>query len=414
MAGEVPEMMNFQTKIQPPAGIFAQGETRFVWHPQARLFGPDGAEHASAGLALAVIPAQPAASAVQAAFAAAAAGVAFRIGGPAEPPLSGPVPMFETLTGGSTGTPRRIRRTQASWIASFRINAEMFAISPGTAVAVLGALSHSLALYAAIEALHLGADLHLLGGLRPDRQMQALAARRVTVVYATPAQLSLLAEAGGVACVRQIVVGGGALAAGLRARLAEAVPAARIATFYGAAETSFVAMSHTDQDAAGLPYPGVAIDLRTIGPDGSGEVWVQSPYVAAGYGGPPGAARWADGWVTAGEWGRWCHGALLLVGREDRRVRIADQSVFPEEIEAFLGTLAGVVDVAVIARADLRRGQVLEAVLRGDPAKAAAILRAARTRFGPLAAPRALHWRQDWPLLPSGKPDLARLCAEAS
>ena len=59
------------------------------------------------------------------------------------------------------------------------MNAALFGIRPGVRVAVLGQLVHSLALYGAVEALSLGAELHLLDDLRPDRQRVALAARGV-------------------------------------------------------------------------------------------------------------------------------------------------------------------------------------------------------------------------------------------
>ena len=56
-------------------------------------------------------------------------------------------------------------------------------------MAVLGRLSHSLALYAGAEALHLGATVHLLDRLRPDRQRRALAFQG-TVITAEGGPLS--------------------------------------------------------------------------------------------------------------------------------------------------------------------------------------------------------------------------------
>ncbi len=409
----------------PPSRISEQAETQFHWHRAARVAGPDGVMHGPGGVALTVIAEQPGVAALQVAFAAADAGLPFRIGvaGPAPDPApdAASLPMFETLTGGSTGTPRRILRTQASWIASFRINAALFGIGPGTRVAVLGALSHSLALYAGIEALHLGADLHLLSGISPPRQGRELRGRGVHLLYATPVQLRMLADAGVAAMpgLSRLVVGGGALDGALRARLAVLFPTALIQTFYGAAETSFVALSGPDtpDGAAGAPYPGVEIALRDeTGSDlgnGSGQVWVRSPYLATGYAGADaGSGEWSDGWVSVGEWGRMDGGQLTILGRASRMVRIADQSVFPEEIEAFLLVQPGVRDAAVLPRPDALRGQVLQAVLRGDATVEQAVLSAARARFGMLAAPRRAHWRTDWPLLPSGKPDLAALSAD--
>ena len=167
----------------------------FDWHPAARLF--DGAGRA----VLRGVPGHGVFADRPAKVALAALGTgSFRIGGDGPVPEAGPQPVFETLTGGSSGAPRRIRRSQASWCASFAVNARLFGIGPGLRVAVLGRLVHSLALYGAVEALCLGAELHLLEDLRPDRQRRALALRRVGLIYATPAQLRLLSRRVGRCC----------------------------------------------------------------------------------------------------------------------------------------------------------------------------------------------------------------------
>lgn len=392
---------------------------RFLWHPQARLFDGAGRQHGPTQAPLTVIPDRPAPLALQSAFARAAMGGAFRVGEGGDPPETSPIPMFETLTSGTSGTPRRIVRSQASWIASFHINARLFNIAPGTRVAVLGRLIHSLALYGALEALHLGAEAHLLDGLRPDRQRAALAARKVQVLYATPAQLRLMIEASGppLPDLRFVLIGGSKLDPGLRDQLHLACPNANLREFYGAAEASFITLSDdsTPATSVGRPYPGVEIALRRADgqPAGIGEVaeiWVRSPYLAAGYGVPdPKGAIWRDGWLSVGEYGQLIDGQLYLAGRASRMVTVADQNVFPEEIEDFLLALQGIARAAVLPRPDSLRGLVLDAVVMGDPRVEADILTRLRQRFGPLKAPRRLHWRADWPTLASGKTDLAAL-----
>ena len=161
----------------------------FQLHPAARVVDATGPVAFRAG-AGGVLAEQPTALALSGAF-----GGAFRIGGAGE--LAAGPGCFETLTSGSSGVARRILRSVASWQASFAVNGALFGIGPGVRVAVLGRLVHSLALYGAVEALSLGAELHLLDDLRPDRQRAALASRRVDLLYATPAQLRLLIEAGG-------------------------------------------------------------------------------------------------------------------------------------------------------------------------------------------------------------------------
>jgi long-chain acyl-CoA synthetase len=400
----------------------------FRWHPEARLYNSTGAEvpqsdEASATVAPSAALAShlPPASGGQVAgtvladspggLTAAIGHPAFRIGAADQPPpVPHEQPVFETLTSGSTGQPRRIRRTQASWTASFAINATL-GIGPGARIAVLGRLIHSLSLYGAVEGLHLGAEVHLLFDLRPDRQRAALGNHRITHLYATPAQLRLLTEGQGICHdLRVILVGGSKLDPALRVALAALAPNAQVREFYGAAETSFITLADeaTPEPSVGRPYPGVDLQL-----DKTGEVWVKSPYLFLGYATGQGeaatATRWRDGWLSVGEIGHLKNGFLYLKGRAGRMVTVADQNVFPEEIETLLHTLPGVTRAAILPVPDARRGHALIAVLQGDPAREAALLAALRRVLGPLKSPRVLIWRTDWPTLASGKTDLKAL-----
>jgi long-chain acyl-CoA synthetase len=195
-------------------------------------------------------------------------------------------------------------------------------------------------------------------------------------------------------------------------------PRAAVREFYGAAEASFISLSDasTPAHSVGRPYPGVQIGIG--GPGGAadeGRVWVQSPYLFQGYARSPsgadaGVAEWRDGWLGLGEVGRMEDGQLVLLGRIDRMVTVAGQNAYPEAMELFLLGLPGVTRAAVVPRVDGLRGHVLEAVLMGW-AEERQILAALRGQFGPLIAPKRVQWRSDWPVLPSGKVDLAALVA---
>lgn len=365
---------------------------QFHWHPSARIF--DRTTEVLRGSGVGRVPdarlnERPAGQALAQAL---ACGDRFRIGA-VDQPIAAGTGQFEALTGGSLGQPRRVLRRVGSWQASFAVNAGLFGIGPGVRVAVPGRLSHSLPLYAALEGMHLGAEVHLLDGMRPDRMGQAMADLGAAVVYATPSQIRQMI---GVAwpALRHIVLGGERLDATLLKALAMAAPGAGITEFYGAAETSFITMTDgmTPEGSVGRACPGVEIDLR------DGVIWVRSPYLALG-----------DDWVSVGEMGRLEAGYLYLQGRAGRMVTIAGQNVFPEEIEAWLAGLPGVARVAVMAMPDAARGAVMMAAVQGDAAQEAAIMAAARARLGTLVAPRRLVWLRDWPELPSGKTDLAAL-----
>ena len=91
---------------------------RFRWHPEARLFDSAGREVPPGRATGPVLP--DSAEGLAQVFDL----QAFRIGAPdQQAPEPADVPVFETLTSGSTGAPRRILRSQASWTASFAVNA---------------------------------------------------------------------------------------------------------------------------------------------------------------------------------------------------------------------------------------------------------------------------------------------------
>ncbi|MEO8243142.1 MAG: AMP-binding protein [bacterium] len=377
----------------------------FRWHPAARVFDGKGDVVTPVAVGPAVISERPSGWGLAQAIAAGS----FRIGGDGDAPRPG---EFETLTSGSSGAPRRIRRNPQSWLRSFAVNAGLYGIGSGISVAVLGRLTQSLALYGAVEAVHLGAELHLLDDLRPDRQRRELASREVQTLYASPAQMRLLVEAGGARlALRHLLIGGSKLDPGLRMAIAEMAPGVGLHEFYGAAEASFVTLADADcpAESVGRPYPGV--ELRVV----AGEIWVKSPYLFEGYAGPvPGGARWDDGWLSVGEMGEMRGGHLYLAGRAGRMVTVADQNVFPEEIEQFLLGLPGVKQAAVVPRRDGLRGQHLVAVLQGDTGREAEILAALRRSLGALKAPKALLWQDDWPVLASGKTDLLAIASRVA
>lgn len=369
------------------------------------------------------IPAMPAAPALAALCAALRAGLPFCLhGGDLPPGLGAAKGQFVTLTGGSSGRPKAILRSQQSWIRSFEINADLFNYASTESIAVLGQLSHSLALYGVLEALHLGLGAHVLCDLPPRAQRAALAQAAVPILYATPTQLRLLARSAAGAelpALRLILCGGGALDAASRAAVQALCPEARIHVFYGAAETSFITLADetSPEGTVGRPYPGVEIEIRDAAGragDGPGEIWVNSPYLFDHYlsGSEAGTQR-RGGFVSVGELGtRDARGHLTILGRKSRMVTIADQNVFLEEVETWLQGQWPQAGCAVLAQPDPLRGAQLIAVLEGAapaPDAERALLARARADLGPLKAPRALRFLPGLPLLGSGKVDLMAL-----
>lgn len=390
---------------------------RFQWHPNARAFAGGKQVTPTDGPAAAHIAAHPVATALTGVYRALAANTPFCVSDTTPPALSDlGSACFATLTGGTSGTPKVIARTQSSWIASFHANAERFAYTPADSIAVLGALSHSLALYGLLEGLHLGLDMHALSPLAPSGQNREMRAHRCTILYATPTQLSLLPAGIPLPNLRLILCGGGTLGDATRAHITALCPNAALHVFYGAAETSFVTLSGPDtpNGSVGRAYPKVEIAIRDPDGTGTGMVWVRSPYLFERYLHGTSAHTRHDGdWLTVGEVGRLDpQGHLYLRGRAGRVINIADQTVYPEELEARFAALLGVQQCAVLACHDSLRGHRLIIVLAGpEDANTRKTLIQYCAANG-LIAPRAVVFLDPFPLHPSGKPDLIRIAEQ--
>lgn len=319
---------------------------------------------------------------------------------------------FLTFTGGSSGTPKVIHRTQASWIASFEVNRQIFGFSRGQSVATLGHLSHSLSLYAVLEALHLGMNAQVLVDQSPKAQRNALTRHKVETLYTTPTQLRLLISGhpdGKLRHLKHILCGGGALDATTQKAAQTLCPNAAIHQFYGAAETSFITLTdaQTPQGSVGKPYQNVELHLE------QGEVFVRSPYLFDSYAmGDIDDTRRADGFISVGEMGSLdADGNLWLRGRKTRMINIADQCVHPEDIERHVLAQTKVANCAVLPLPDAVRGHRLVVILEADEdlTLAAKVKDICHAAFGPLIAPRRVLFHPSLPQLPSGKADISAL-----
>ena len=285
---------------------------------------------------------------------------------------------FQVLSGGSTGNPKRIRRTCRSWMLSILQNVSLFNLSSKDSYAILGRLSHSLALYAAIEALNIGANLHLLASNSPRRQLAIFETIKPTIIYATPAQLRLLILAANIKplkifkCVRLVMIGGSKLNEQLKVSCQAYFPSADVIEFYGSAETSFVTITGLVSPAGsvGKAYPNVDICIKFFDQTYSnkphiGEIWVESPYLFEGYVNDIDLQKngLSRGWFT-GEIGH-CDDEenLYIAGRKDRMVTIADINIYPEQVENYLMRIEGVQSAYVYPVQDDLRGNIMHATL---------------------------------------------------
>lgn len=322
---------------------------------------------------------------------------------------------WASLTSGSSGTPRVVLRTAASWERSFPAVSALLddpAVPDAERVVALPAPpSSSLTLFSVAHALG--------GGPRPVFPGPGGSLADATSFHGTPQALRALLDGGQLPRVRTALVGGSHLDKDLRA-YAESL-GIRVTSYYGAAELSFVALD----DGTGLrPFPGVDLDVR------DGELWVRSPFAALGYLGDGGPLRTDGAWATVGDlaepepgpgsrtstWPGASTGTLRLRGRADGAILTSSATVIPEEVEAELRQVPAIADAVVFGYPAGGVGALVAAVLEpapGFPALGTGALRGiVSARLGPAHRPR-IWFTGELPRTASGKPARAEIIRRA-
>ncbi len=287
-------------------------------------------------------------------------------------------------TSGSSGAPRGVVRSTASWVDSFPHVSELTGFGAGSRVWAPGPLSATMNLFAVVHA-------RWAGGSRVASVADA------THAHLSPAALHRLLDVGTVRGGFTVVVAGDRLSPALAERARS--EGLQVCHYYGAAELSFVAWGG---DAGSLrPFPGTQVEIR------EGEVWVRSPYVSHGYDGPPGPMRSdSAGFATVGDRGRLDGDVLTVLGRAGA-VTTAGATVHLADVEAVLRPAAQGA-LAVVGLPHDRLGSVLAAALTsaGDHEP---LRRLARERLSGAHRPRLWFHVPALPRTPADKVDLAAL-----
>jgi acyl-CoA synthetase (AMP-forming)/AMP-acid ligase II len=299
-----------------------------------------------------------------------------------------------TFTSGSTGAPRVVVRTEASWAASFPGVERLTGLTADDVVYLPSPLVSSVTMFSVAHARTLGATVVL----PRTHTVSAADLADATVLHGTPYALRDILESGAPHRLRVALIGGARLDPRLRARAESAGIA--VVSYYGAAELSFVA---ADPDGHGLrPFDGV--ELRVD----DGVLWVRSDYFAGGYLGAVGGPfrRAAGGWGTVGDLAE--VDPLRLLGRGDGAILTAAATVVPEDVEAALLGIDGIADAVVFALPHERAGDLVAAVIEPVPGRRPPTAGELRARAGTLLTgthrPRRWFWVDRLPRTAAGKP----------
>lgn len=321
--------------------------------------------------------------------------------------------VFRTKTGGTSKDPKFVLRTTQSWISSFEVINSLQKEKEN--YLVFGDLTHSLALYGMLEALHLGHNVHHVQKLRSKSELKASVKFEPTFVYITPTQIRFVSSfLINLPSTLHVFVGGGRLNSQTREMAKQIFPNAVLNLFYGSSETSFITISDefTPVGSVGRAFPNVKIKVEDSGPHEK-RIWVKSDYLFLKYAqGSNKNVVWQDDWLTIGEYGKIdTDGYLFLLSEGNSRITIADTTMETYEIEDKLKTAENVIDAAVWKIENkLRDFRIIAAVATNGEVPSDRLYDTLK-EINKIFKPKKIYKisLNEWPLLPSGKTDLRAL-----
>jgi len=326
-------------------------------------------------------------------------------------------PALLCYTSGTTGRPKGAVLTQGSLLANMRNAAALFGFSPQDKVLTVLPLFHVGGLnIQTLPALLCGATVLLHQKFDAELFFDTLARERPTLTLLVPAVMHALLrhprwEAADLSCLRAV----GAGSAQIDPRLldpfwARGVPMQQV---YGATETAPIAIAQSLSDARAEPYalgrPAPETEAR-LAPDG--EIQIRGPNVMRGYwNAPAGEGFTDDGWFRTGDLGRVdAQGQWWFTDRLKHIIISGGENISPAEVERVLAAAPGVLECAVVARADPRWDEVpVAVVVPGDGFDANAVLAFFEGRLARFKHPRAVVTMDALPRTALGKVNIAEL-----
>ncbi|EID80620.1 MULTISPECIES: class I adenylate-forming enzyme family protein [Rhodococcus] len=279
-------------------------------------------------------------------------------------------------TSGSTGRPKGVMITHGNADAMTASIVEVMALTTSDHCLLILPLFHANALMVSLLAsLRVGAQLTVVGKFSPDTFFHAVEKHRPSYFSGVPTIFALLvtkaAERDTDLSSLRFAICGAAPATRELLQASEEMLGAPLLEGYGLTEATcasainpLVGLRKIGTVGPSLPGQSIRVvddELRDVPTGETGEVLITGPVVMAGYLGNPEATEKTivDGWVRTGDVGVLdSDGYLTLVDRIKDMIIRGGENLYPKEIENAIGSLPGVLEVAVIGRPDDVMGEV--------------------------------------------------------
>ncbi|QTJ66024.1 AMP-binding protein [Rhodococcus sp. ZPP] len=341
---------------------------------------------------------------------------------PAQCSFPPPDPAAEAVlvfSSGTTGMPKAVRHTHASFGAAVGQWCDALQLSSTDRMQVLTPPSHILGVLNIMTALEVGAWVRLHRRFDVDRMLRHIETDRITVEMAVaPIALAIAQhpdlESFDLSSLRYIMWGATPVTPSVAETVTRRAGVGWVPA-YGASELPVIACNPIEGarlDSVGRPVAGVSIRVVSLGtgePLGvgePGEIQARANSLMAGYlPEETNAEAFVDGWYRTGDVGYLDEdGWLRLTDRSKEMIKVKGFQVAPAEIEAVLHGHPGVVDCAVFGVPDPVSGEaVIAAVARTGTTEAEELITLVGDRLASYKRPSRVVFVSDIPRLPSGK-----------
>ena len=282
-------------------------------------------------------------------------------------------------TGGTTGTPKGAMLTHYNLVSNAVMNAHWFNWSSNDVVLGVLPLCHSWGACYMNSAVYVGATLVLITRFDPERVLELVEKKKVTVWYGAATMFTIIVnhpaitkyDLSSLRCVKA----GAAPIPNSTKRKWDSLTGVELILGYGLTEAS-PETHNSPPDRVKIGSVGIPIidtdakivDIETgtkeLPPSKVGELIVKGPQVMKGYMKCPEETERAlrDGWLYTGDIAKMDEeGYFYIVDRLKDTIKYKGYSVFPAEVENALYTHPSIKECAVIGKPDPVAGEIPKA-----------------------------------------------------
>ena len=288
-------------------------------------------------------------------------------------------PCIFQLSGGTTGIPKLIPRTNNDYAYNSKVAAEVTGVNRDSVLLLVLPIAHNLPLACpGIQGfMFKGATVVLHSNTRPAEMFALIQKHRVTHIKVVPALLIRLINDPSIASfdlssVRQIQSGGQRMQPEVRLRTRELFRNAFVQENFGMSEGLIMFVRPDDPEAVQLETCGRPVcpddevklideEGREVAPGETGELACRGPYTLRGYYGVPeyNARQFTpDGFYRSGDLMRQHpSGNYIVEGRKKDLINRGGEKISAEEVENLILMHPAVVNVACVPMPDPAMGE---------------------------------------------------------